>query len=233
MSDLAVAAACAALVAALCCLGPELIAWLPEPKLESDAAEKTPYAELGARPHLRLKLAIAGAVVGALVGATLTGEAIIATWIYLGAIGTILAYVDAQTRLLPTRLIAPSYGIIVVLVAVAAWLDDSTSDLIRSGWGWLAMGGFYFVMWFVYPKGLGYGDVRLSGLLGLALGYVGWGALATGMYAGFLLGGIGGGLLALTKIVDRKHYPFGPFMLLGALVGLIWGQAVADWYASF
>ncbi len=233
MSDLAVAALCAVLVAALCCLGPELIARLPEPKLDSDAAEKTPYAELATRPHLRLKLAVAGGVVGAIVGATLAGEPIIAAWVYLVAIGTILAYVDAQTRLLPTRLIAPSYAIIVALVGLAAWIDGSTNDLFRSGWGWLAMGGFYFLMWWVYPKGLGYGDVRLSGLLGLALGYLGWGALVTGMYAGFLLGGIGGALLALTKIVDRKHYPFGPFMLLGSLVGLVWGQSIADWYTTF
>ena len=44
------------------------------------------------------------------------------------------------------------------------------------------------------------------------------------MYAGFLLGGVLGGLLSVLRIVERKGFPFGPFMLLGALVGLLWGE---------
>ena len=51
------------------------------------------------------------------------------------------------------------------------------------------------------------------------------------MYAGFLLGGIGGLLLSVLRIVDRKAYPFGPFMLVGALVGVVAGPGVAAWYA--
>jgi leader peptidase (prepilin peptidase)/N-methyltransferase len=52
------------------------------------------------------------------------------------------------------------------------------------------------------------------------------------MYAGFLLGGLVGGALVLARVVDRRRYPFGPFMVLGALVGLAFGQAIADWYAN-
>ena len=57
------------------------------------------------------------------------------------------------------------------------------------------------------PARLGYGDVRLSGVLGIALGYLGWGPLLVGVYAGFLLGGVGGGLLSVLRVVDRKAYP--------------------------
>ena len=53
-----------------------------------------------------------------------------------------------------------------------------------------------------------------------------------GMYAGFLLGGIIGGVLALAKVVDRKRYPFGPFMLVGAVVGVLAGGPFADWYVG-
>ena len=74
------------------------------------------------------------------------------------------------------------------------------------------------------PARLGFGDVRLAGVLGIALGWVGWGALIVGVYAGFLLGGILGGLLSVLRIVERKGFPFGPFMLLGALVALLWGE---------
>ncbi len=94
---------------------------------------------------------------------------------------------------------------------------------MRAGLGWLLAGGVFLLLWLIYPRGLGYGDVRLSGVLGIALGYLGWGELLVGVYGGFLLGGVGGGLLAVSRLVDRKAFPFGPFMLVGALVGVAWG----------
>ena len=132
-ADLVAIVVCALVTAALAGSGPALIRRLPEPVLESDATDKVPYAELGARPGLAVKLAIAGALVGAIVGWQLSGQAIIVAWIYLGAAGVVLAYVDSQTRLLPTRLIAPSYLILIVL-SVGAWLvDANTDDLVRAG----------------------------------------------------------------------------------------------------
>ena len=68
-------------------------------------------------------------------------------------------------------------------------------------------------------------------LLGIALGFLGWGELMVGLFASFLLGGLGGGLLSVLRIVDRKSYPFGPFMLLGAVVGVVLGPAAAALYA--
>ncbi len=190
------------------------------------------YVDLAARPGLAPKLALVGAMSGAIVGWQIGWQPLLAAWVYLAAIGVVLGYIDAQTRLLPTWLIAPSYGVLVVLIGAAGLIDGDRDALVRSAFGWLTMGGFYFLMWFIYPRGLGYGDVRLSGLLGLALGYLGWGELLVGMYAALVIGGVGGGLLALVKIFDRKRYPFGPFMLVGALVGLVWGEPFGDWYLN-
>ncbi len=233
MSEVLAALLSAVVVAGLCSLGPFVVARLPEPELAVDAVEKVPYATLARRPGLSLKLAVVGAVVGLVTGWVLGDDAILGAWVFLAAVGVVLGYVDAQTRLLPTRIIGPSYAVLVVLILIAAAIEGDTDGLVHAGLGWLVFGGFYFVMWYVYPKGLGYGDVRLSGLLGLALGYLGWGPVLVGLYAGFLLGGIGGGLLSLLRIVDRKRYPFGPFMLVGSLVGLAWGVAVGDWYTGF
>ena len=238
-----VAALSAAASAALCWVGPVVIARLPEPAPEAgddqtdgdvaaSAAAKVPYTQIAARPRLRVELAVAGALVGALVGWRLGWEPILAGWVYLGAVGVVLAYVDARTRLLPTRIIAPSYAILGCLVVVAGLLDGDVDRLVRSALGWLVFGGFYVALWLVYPRGLGYGDVRLSGLLGLALGYVGWPAVLTGLYAGFVLGGLGGVVLAALRTGDRRHFAFGPFMLLGSFVGLIWGQSFGGWYTS-
>jgi leader peptidase (prepilin peptidase) / N-methyltransferase len=232
--DTTAVAVWAVVTGALAGLGPGVIQRLPEPVLESDAVGKVPYAELGRRPGLPWKFAVAGALAGAAVGWRLDYQPIAWVWVYLCAVGVVLSYIDSQTRLLPTRLIIPSYAVAAVLVVAAYVADDFATDhLVRAGLGLVVMGGFYRLMYAVYPAGMGFGDVRLSGLLGLALGYVGWGALLTGMYAGFLLGGVGGAILAIFRIADRKRYPFGPFMLLGALVGLLWGQALGDWYRGF
>ena len=86
------------------------------------------------------------------------------------------------------------------------------------------------LLWLVYPAGMGYGDVRLSGVLGIALGYLGWGELLIGVYGGVPSSACSAASLAAAaahRSTLRKPFPFGPFMLVGALVGVVWGT-VAD-----
>ena len=205
------------------------------PTGETPAADveepKELYSAIAALPGLGWKSALASAVVAGLVGAGLGWTWALLTWVYLAPVGVALALIDWRTRLLPTKVIAPSYGVVVVLTLVAAALSGDWDSALRALWGWLVAGGTFFVLWFVYPRGMGYGDVRLSGVLGIALGYLGWAELLTGVYAGFLLGGVGGLLLSALRVVDRKAYPFGPFMLVGAVVGVLLGPGVAAWYA--
>jgi len=107
---------------------------------------------------------------------------------------------------------------------LAGWaVTGDTDAAVRSALGFLVAGGLYGLLWFIYPRGLGFGDVRLAGVLGIALGWLGWGQVLAGVYAGFLLGGVLGALLSMLRIVERKGYPFGPFMLVGSLVGVLWG----------
>jgi leader peptidase (prepilin peptidase)/N-methyltransferase len=154
----------------------------------------------------------------------------VAVWVYVSAVGVLLAYVDWHTRLLPFLLVAPSYVVVAVLAAAAALLEKDPDLLVRAGVGWLAVFGIFVLMWMVHPRGIGYGDVRLSGVLGMALGAVGWQELIVGMYAAFLFGAVGGGLLTLARRVDRRAYPFGPFMVLGAWFGVVSGSWLAGWY---
>lgn len=181
------------------------------------------YADIAALRGLAWKCGLAGAVSGAVIGWLLGWSWALLVLVPLVPVMVALSVIDWRTRLLPTWLIRPAYLMTVVLVLVASLLAGDLDALIRSGLGWLALGAFYFVLWFIYPRGLGYGDVRLSGILGLALGFVGWPELVAGAWCGFVLGGVIGGLLSLLRIVDRKGVPFGPFMVAGCLVGLALG----------
>lgn len=230
----AVVVAAAAVLGALGgLLVPRLVAALPEPEHDTaDGADKTPYAQLAARPGLAVWSAVAAAAACG-IGAWAVGwSPALPMWLYLGVVGVALGYVDWCTRLLPTRLIAPSYAVVGLLAVLASALTGDWPALWGAALGWVIAGGLYFVLWFIYPRGMGYGDVRLSGVLGIALGWLGLAELVVGIYAGFLLGALIGGGLALAKIVDRKRYAFGPFMLVGALVGALWGETAARWYTG-
>jgi leader peptidase (prepilin peptidase)/N-methyltransferase len=227
---------------------PALVARIPEPAPDDEAAAeetgatgegprateveepKERYDVIAALPGLGWRCALVAAVVAGLLGARLGWTWSLLPWMYLVPVGVALALVDWRTRLLPTKLIAPSYAVVVVLTLVAAALSGDWDSALRALWGWLVAGGTFFVLWFVYPRGMGYGDVRLSGVLGIALGHLGWAELLTGVYAGFLIGGVGGLLLSALRVVDRKAYPFGPFMLVGAVVGVLAGPGVGAWY---
>ncbi len=226
---------------------PALIARIPEPdtypdqpgeEISAEVPQGTPepepkerYDVIARAPGLRWRAALATGVTAALLGGRVGLEPELSLLLYLAPVGVALAVVDWRTRLLPTKIVAPSYLVVAALAVLSAWTAGDWPALVTAAWGWLVAGGTFFVLWFVYPKGMGYGDVRLAGVLGIALGYLGWGELLTGVYAGFLLGGVGGLLLSLLRVVDRKAYPFGPFMLFGALVGVLAGPHVAAWYA--
>ncbi len=182
---------------------------------------KVPYAELAARPRLGLWCAAVAAVSAAVLGTSRGWVGDLPVWVFLSVLGVALGYVDWRTRLLPSRLVQPSYGVVALLLLVAYAVEPDNGRLLGAAIGWVGLFAVFFALWFVYPRGLGYGDVRLSGLLGMALGWLGWQAVVVATYASFLLGGVIGGVLALLKVVDRRGYPFGPFMLVGVVLGVL------------
>lgn len=228
-------------------LVPAVIARLPEPvlepeprpKAETDAplatlaptervpttAPKLTYADLAARPRLGWWCGLVGGLFAAAMGASRGWVPDLPVWVFLAVLGVTLAYLDWRTQLLPARLVVPSYVVVGALLTAASavtWSDGGREALNRAVIAWGVVFAVYFVLWFVHPRGLGYGDVRLSGVLGMALGWLGSEAVVVGTYTAFLLGAVVGGLLALARVVDRKGYPFGPFMLLGAFFGVLY-----------
>ena len=134
---------------------------------------------------------------------------------------------------LPDALTLPSYVVVGVLLGAAALLGSTSGSLLRAVLGGAAMYAFYFALCFAYPAGMGFGDVKLAGVLGAGTGWLGWGAWSVGLFGGFLLGGVWAvGLVALGRAGRKTAVPFGPFMLVGALVAVLVGQDLAEGYLA-
>jgi leader peptidase (prepilin peptidase)/N-methyltransferase len=152
-------------------------------------------------------------------------------YLYLGAVGVALALIDIDVKRLPNVIVLPSYVVGIVLLGIAAIAHGGTSDILRAVLGMAALYCFYFVLALVYPAGMGFGDVKLAGVLGLYLGWLGWSELVAGGFLGFLFGGVVGAVLMATHRAGRKSsLPFGPFMLAGAFVAILCGGALGDLY---
>jgi leader peptidase (prepilin peptidase)/N-methyltransferase len=155
----------------------------------------------------------------------------IPAFLFLMAVSIALAMIDIATFKLPFIIVAPAYPVAVILLALASWPGGQWSALTRALIGGAVLWSLYRLLHLIYPSGMGYGDVRLAGLLGLYLGWTGWGALFVGGFAGFLIGGVGGVVvLTVLKGSLKAHIPFGPYMFVGAWLGLIGGSAIAEWY---
>jgi len=151
--------------------------------------------------------------------------------LYLMAISVALTLIDLDVHRLPNALVLPAYPVIAVLLTAAATLSGDWGALLRAAVGLLALGGGYLVLAVAVPGGMGLGDVKLAGVLGLALAYLGWGPLAVGAFGAFLLGGTFAiGLMVAGRAKRGSGIPFGPWMLGGAWLGVFVGQFVADGY---
>lgn len=152
-------------------------------------------------------------------------------YLYLCAISVALALIDIDVRRLPNAIVLPSYVVAAVLLLLPAVIEGRWHEYLRAAGGGAVLYAVFFLLVFIHPAGMGFGDVKLAGVLGAYLGWLGWGVLAVGGFLGFLLGGVYGAGLMLAKRVGRKSaIPFGPFMLAGALVAVFAGQWLVDRY---
>ena len=154
-------------------------------------------------------------------------------YLYLAAISVALALIDLDTHKLPNLIVLPAYVIGLVLLGASSILAGDLGALLRAVIGMAAMFVGYLVMVLVYPAGMGLGDVKLAGVLGLFLGWLGWGALLVGAFGAFLLGGIFAVALLLLRRANRKSgIPFGPWMLIGGWIGAVVGERIWQAYLA-
>lgn len=137
---------------------------------------------------------------------------------YLLWLAVVLSIIDIRTHTLPNRYVLPAYPIAGGLLLAAALAAGSSHDALRALGGAAAMGALYWILWAIYPAGMGFGDVKLAGVLGLFLGFLGWTHVLLGLAAGFVVGGLWGvALIVSRRGTGKSAIPFGPAMLAGTL----------------
>jgi leader peptidase (prepilin peptidase)/N-methyltransferase len=142
-----------------------------------------------------------------------------------------LSAIDLEHFLLPNRIVYPLALATLALLTLAAVGDGAWDALGRAVLGGVAGMVTLGVLHLASPRSMGFGDVKLAFVLGLALGWLGWGELVLGLFCGFLAGAlVGVALIALRRRGRKDHLPFGPFLAFGTLFALLWGDVVLRWY---
>jgi leader peptidase (prepilin peptidase)/N-methyltransferase len=135
-----------------------------------------------------------------------------------------ITLIDLEVRLIPNRLTAFGAAGALVILALTA-----RGDLVEHLVAGVAAGGFLLIAVLAYPRGMGMGDVKLAGMLGLFLGR----AVGPAMFVALIGGTVVGAVIIARVGAERGRktaIPFGPYLALGGLVGLFAGDALVDWY---
>lgn len=205
---------------------PSMIAALPEPEPDSeenegDFPDKVLYTDLAEREGLGWKASLACAFAAGVLGGAIGWHWGLLWLLILVPIGCALAIVDYVTWYLPRQLVNPGYIAVAVAEVLAAFRLHDGHVLINAVVGFLALGGYYGIMYLISPRMMAYGDVRLGGLLGLALGPFGIATVIISVFAAAVVGVIAWMPLRMLGNEIRRHIPFGPFLVVGAWLAVL------------
>ena len=172
-------------------------------------------------PIVALVMAVVCGVLAAATGA----RPELFVWLLLAPIGALLATIDFAVHRLPDVITLPFAGAAVVGLGGAALLPGAGGSWRTAVLGSLALGVCYLVLFLINPRAFGFGDVKLAPALGAILGWYGMGTLLIGTFIGYLLGALYGvGLILARRAGWKAAIPFGPFLLAGAVAGILLGS---------
>jgi len=147
---------------------------------------------------------------------------VLPAYLFLAAGGVLLGVIDLQHQRLPNVIVAPFAVGSVLLLTLAAFGSGAWESLVRAVVGGVALFVVYLILALISPTSLGMGDVKLAGVLGLFLGYLSWPTLVYGATGAFVISALIGIAILVTRRGNRRtQLPFGPSMLLAALVAIV------------
>jgi leader peptidase (prepilin peptidase)/N-methyltransferase len=153
------------------------------------------------------------------------GAGYVALGCIFASVLAVITLTDLDRRIIPNRVVA--FGAIVGLALVAVVDTSALPDRLIAA---AAGGGFLLLVALAYPRGMGMGDVKLTAMMGIYLGS----SIAPALLIGFGSGSVLGVALILRHGSEgrRMKVPFGPFLALGGVLGLLVGPEIVDWYTS-
>jgi leader peptidase (prepilin peptidase)/N-methyltransferase len=155
--------------------------------------------------------------------------ALLVAYLAFAAVAVALTLIDLDVRRLPNAIVLPAYPVLAVLLA----LDADREDLLRAGLGAAVLFAFFFLLAMAAPGSMGFGDVKLAGVVGGMTAYLSWGTALTGAFGAFVLGALAGVLLMVGKRAGRRTaVPFGPFMLVAAWGSILGASGLGDLYLA-
>jgi prepilin signal peptidase PulO-like enzyme (type II secretory pathway) len=174
----------------------------------------------------------AGLVTGALFGAAahhFGRDLVLAPFCVLFAMLVVVSVTDLTHRLVPRHLLYGALALIVPLLVASAAVDHQWHDVSGAAIAGAVSFGLFFAVWWFVPRGLGFGDVRLAGVIGLTVGYLSLLHAYVAFLAGFLIGLLFGVVVMVASSSGRKtRIPFAPSLAAGAVVAVFWGGHLAQ-----
>lgn len=181
-----------------------------------------------AHPWRPAVLALVTAAVLGAFGWRLGPQPALAAFAVFGTGLVAVSAVDLEHYRIPNRILYPTLFATAALLVVASAVDDLWGSLARAAIAGTAAFAAFFVIHLIVPHGMGFGDVRLAGLIGMGTGWLGLGHAFVAFMAAFLLGALVGVVVMKVTGGGRKtKVPFGPFLAAGAVVTVLWGGPVA------
>ncbi|WP_406280088.1 prepilin peptidase [Embleya sp. NBC_00896] len=175
-----------------------------------------------------LPLAALTALVCALLAWRLGPGLDLLAFLVLAVAGVTLAVVDVRTLRLPDPVLLVTLFTGLTLLGMESLALGDFTPYWRALFGGATLAGYHLCLAALSRGCLGMGDVKLAGVLGLHLTWLGWGVLVTGAFLAFLLAGLAAGVLLLAGRARRgTRLPFGPWLLLGALGGVLCGEQLS------
>jgi leader peptidase (prepilin peptidase)/N-methyltransferase len=153
----------------------------------------------------------------------------------------VLGVIDLERKLILNKITYPAIIATLIILAINSFLPELglfgdrffipepsiLSGIIGGGFGFL----LFFMIAYFFRGGVGWGDVKMAGLIGLVTGFP---LVFVSLFLGVVCGGLVAGILLILKIKKRKEpIPFGPFLSLGVIITLIWGNDIFSWYRAF
>lgn len=144
-------------------------------------------------------------------------------------IGVVLSIIDAKTMLLPTKTIIVGVAVTVPLLAASSIISGNFSQLLWMMTGSVVTFAFYGIIWLIAPKSIGFGDVRLAVLTGAAVGWVSFGsAIVAILLTYFIMSAVFAPFMILKKLPKEAKVPMGPWIILGSILAIFFGDILAN-----